>query len=73
VQDTVAFSMHFIDKALNAVKKIDKEKILIFNEAEIDDMQKKIAELKEYYITVKSEIENIEQKEQTSIQKIIKI
>lgn len=67
VEESVPLSMFFIDNALNAVKKIDKEKILKFNETELDDLQKKIAELKEFYGTVKSEIEKTEQKEQASL------
>ncbi|MDO9096847.1 MAG: hypothetical protein Q7U60_01815, partial [Candidatus Methanoperedens sp.] len=66
VKHVPIFSMHFIDNALNAVKKIDKEKILEFNEIELDDLEKKVAELKELYRTVKSEIEKTEPKEPTS-------
>lgn len=60
------FSMHFIENALNAIKKIDKENILQFDETELDNLEKKVAELKEFYRTVKSEIEKNEPKKQTS-------
>ena len=61
INDSIILAEHFIRKTLEAIRLIDKERILEFNEDQIYKLEKQVNELKEFYESVKSEIEEIEQ------------
>jgi hypothetical protein len=60
INDSIVLAEHFIRKTLEAIRLIDKERILEFNEDQIDKLEKQINEFKELYESVKSDIEEIE-------------
>jgi len=66
LSDSVILAEHFIHRTLEIIKMIDKEKVLGLDEARIDKLEKQVAELKELYDSVKSEIEKLERPEETT-------
>ena len=64
--DSVILAEHFIRRTIEIIKTVDKEKVLDLNETQIDRLEKQVAELKELYKSVKSEIEKLERPEETT-------
>lgn len=59
--DSVIITEHIIRKTLDAIELIDKEIILDFDEGKIEELEKRVSELKELRKSVEFEIEKIEE------------
>lgn len=64
LEDAVIIADHFVRKTLDAINATDKERILDLDKDRLDELEKRVAELKQLYESVKLEIEKVERKEE---------
>lgn len=66
--DSVVITEHIIRKTLTAIDQIGDDVILNFDEDKINELEKRVRELKELYESIKPKIDSQEQTEETTIE-----